>query len=570
MGRISFLLLCFLLLIPLSGQADFYDGLRAFDAKRYSTALKLWRDAADQGDAKSQFRLGQLYQRGLGAPQNFVKAHLYYNLAGAQGDANARQARDVLAKEMTAEERAQARKLAANWVPKKTTTPSGTTPSTKTTQAADSSEQLEQLRKRLAKLKQDRKLATQSAPKKQSAVAVVPTSGRQAQTARDTYRIAVFPCDGRNSWRSLEDSVAPIIEEVHAFINRDRRFVLAYSHYDRVLREPRIHKPDRLWSRNAVRREPIPSLVVAAGRERKVDAALMCWVNQSMYDAWDESLPIRFYLFDISGEQAYQAGGIKQNTQDLLRGVLSEFLAGRQGQAVDASATQSPSTQQVGSTVSSQFVQSQPSQLKKAKRQKTKKRKAKTPYKLIATKQPGQASNFKDGVERIVSQQGGTVVMLRPSERILRGDLNLIVSVQNQTPNGFDFAPPNLTIHYAGQRYRAFTYDEAAALKAKKKTGFAGYFLMGMAQGAVANVGIDTAGFTQVQSAYQAKDQGIDEAISAMEKTYMKRTTVSPNNVFAGIVTFGQLRELGIGQPFEVWVTLPSAVHKFAFRVASP
>lgn len=109
--------LCVLAILLNHATADYYDGLRAYDASDYPAALAEWEDAANAGDAQSQYRLGKLYEEGLGVPQNFVEAHRWYNLAAAQGDADARAARDAIAGKMTAEELAQARKLAADWRP---------------------------------------------------------------------------------------------------------------------------------------------------------------------------------------------------------------------------------------------------------------------------------------------------------------------------------------------------------------------------------------------------------------------------------------------------------------------
>ena len=61
--------------------------------------------------------LGKLYEEGLGVPQNFQLAHMYYNLAGAQGSTEARQARDSLATKMSPELVAIAQDKAAAWRP---------------------------------------------------------------------------------------------------------------------------------------------------------------------------------------------------------------------------------------------------------------------------------------------------------------------------------------------------------------------------------------------------------------------------------------------------------------------
>ena len=90
MKSLRWLFTAILLALPAGALADYYDGLRAYDAKDYAAAFAEWKAAAGAGDANSQFRLARLYEEGLGVPQNFVQAHLYYNLAGAQGHEEAR------------------------------------------------------------------------------------------------------------------------------------------------------------------------------------------------------------------------------------------------------------------------------------------------------------------------------------------------------------------------------------------------------------------------------------------------------------------------------------------------
>lgn len=110
-------LLALTLLFSNSARADFYDGLRAFDAGDVRGAAKLWRAAADEGDAKSQLRLGQMYRDGDGVPQDFVRAHLWFNLANAAGKAEAGALRDALSRRMTRDQMAEAQRLASAWKP---------------------------------------------------------------------------------------------------------------------------------------------------------------------------------------------------------------------------------------------------------------------------------------------------------------------------------------------------------------------------------------------------------------------------------------------------------------------
>ncbi len=82
-----------LLVTPLLGgfltaQADYADGQRAWDAGRHSEALREWQAAANAGDAKAMLALGRLYVQGLGVPQNYVHAHMWFRKLPRQGDSS--------------------------------------------------------------------------------------------------------------------------------------------------------------------------------------------------------------------------------------------------------------------------------------------------------------------------------------------------------------------------------------------------------------------------------------------------------------------------------------------------
>jgi hypothetical protein len=110
--RQSAIVIPFLLLFIGSASADYYDGLRAYDSGDYLVAAEEWYIAGSQGDVTSQFRLAQLYEQGLGAPQDFVEAHRWYNIAASLGHAEARKARDELGTRFTTDQLAEAQRLA--------------------------------------------------------------------------------------------------------------------------------------------------------------------------------------------------------------------------------------------------------------------------------------------------------------------------------------------------------------------------------------------------------------------------------------------------------------------------
>ncbi len=86
----------------------------------YDNAVIWYRKAAEQGDPQGQSNLGLEYMLGLGVPQDYVLAHMWLNL-GAAGlsDANAREATadnlSLVETKMTAGQIAQAQKLAREW-----------------------------------------------------------------------------------------------------------------------------------------------------------------------------------------------------------------------------------------------------------------------------------------------------------------------------------------------------------------------------------------------------------------------------------------------------------------------
>ena len=65
------------------------DARAAYRKQDYTTALRLFRPLADQGDARAQIHLGVMYDNGQGVPQDYVQAVKWYRLAADQGDAGA-------------------------------------------------------------------------------------------------------------------------------------------------------------------------------------------------------------------------------------------------------------------------------------------------------------------------------------------------------------------------------------------------------------------------------------------------------------------------------------------------
>lgn len=69
--------------------ADWQAGQAAADQGDFETAAAEWSIAADNGDTKSQFSLGFLYQMGDGVARDFAQAFQYYHMAAEAGHAGA-------------------------------------------------------------------------------------------------------------------------------------------------------------------------------------------------------------------------------------------------------------------------------------------------------------------------------------------------------------------------------------------------------------------------------------------------------------------------------------------------
>jgi TPR repeat protein len=81
-------------------------------------AFELLTNAASRGNAFGQYHLAQLYGTGSGVEQDYVQAHKWANLAAARGNPDAAKSRDLFSKLMTAEQIAEAQKLARTYVAK--------------------------------------------------------------------------------------------------------------------------------------------------------------------------------------------------------------------------------------------------------------------------------------------------------------------------------------------------------------------------------------------------------------------------------------------------------------------
>ena len=60
-----------------------------------------------------------MYVKGQGVPQDYVSAHMWFNLSGSQGNRGAIRNRNRMERKMSPEQIVQAQEMARNWKPKK-------------------------------------------------------------------------------------------------------------------------------------------------------------------------------------------------------------------------------------------------------------------------------------------------------------------------------------------------------------------------------------------------------------------------------------------------------------------
>ena len=78
----------------------------------YAEAVKWYRLAAEQGYANAQYNLGVMYEYGTGVLQNNVMAHMWYNIAAANGNKKSGEWRDERAGLMTSADISKAQSMA--------------------------------------------------------------------------------------------------------------------------------------------------------------------------------------------------------------------------------------------------------------------------------------------------------------------------------------------------------------------------------------------------------------------------------------------------------------------------
>ena len=98
-------------------------------SRDYGEAVRWYRFAADQGQPQGMNNLANMYRDGVGVQQDYVQAHLWFDLAAGRFSADEKRAaaakdRDNVAAKMTAQQIAEAQRLAQHWKPKPASSPS--------------------------------------------------------------------------------------------------------------------------------------------------------------------------------------------------------------------------------------------------------------------------------------------------------------------------------------------------------------------------------------------------------------------------------------------------------------
>jgi hypothetical protein len=89
--------------------------------KNDKEAVRWYRIASNQGYAPAQHSLGVMYVEGRGISQNYVQAHMWFDLSASQSVGKTREEtiknKNLVAKKMTEKEIERAQQLVRNWTP---------------------------------------------------------------------------------------------------------------------------------------------------------------------------------------------------------------------------------------------------------------------------------------------------------------------------------------------------------------------------------------------------------------------------------------------------------------------
>jgi TPR repeat protein len=77
-------------------ELDLTSGINAFEAKDFTLAMRLLSPLADEGNPEAQYRMGMMYQNGLGKVKNDDYALKYMQASADQGHAYAQHGMGIM------------------------------------------------------------------------------------------------------------------------------------------------------------------------------------------------------------------------------------------------------------------------------------------------------------------------------------------------------------------------------------------------------------------------------------------------------------------------------------------
>ena len=97
-------------------QELFHHAFECFTGGNNTLAFKGFSELAEKGSSISQYFLGIMCLEGLGVLQDYLKAHMWFNIAASSGHKKARNQLENLTRQLGAEQVVDAQKLAKDWV----------------------------------------------------------------------------------------------------------------------------------------------------------------------------------------------------------------------------------------------------------------------------------------------------------------------------------------------------------------------------------------------------------------------------------------------------------------------
>ncbi len=84
----------------------------------YTKALEWWLIAAERGIADAQYNVGVMYANGEGVRRDYVQAHMWFSIAAASDVIGVGKSRVAIAEHMTSDQFNEAQRLTREWLAK--------------------------------------------------------------------------------------------------------------------------------------------------------------------------------------------------------------------------------------------------------------------------------------------------------------------------------------------------------------------------------------------------------------------------------------------------------------------